>query len=431
LLLADGAVRVPGAGHHRLAILGPVEAQLARADVMILAGMNEGSWPARPAPDPWLAPAIRSALGLPGTARALGLAAQDFVRALGAPEVLLTRARRDASGPKIASRLWLRLDAYAGGLQGRDDLIALARALDRNNAAPIIPQRPAPAPPLALRPRQLSITDIDTLINDPFAFHAKAILRLRPLEALELDPTAAQRGQIIHGVMEAWIKQGHGTPDQLALIAAERLTTEAAHFPLLRALWLPRAQNAITWAGVQVLAREGEWPQMWAEAAGSLILSNGVTLRGRLDRVDISADGRLAITDYKTGKPPSAKRVRGLEANQLALGLAIAAAGRLATEKDALPKGRPDDMSYWQLGGGQDKPGEIFRVLFHGDKQQITAEELVDKALEVAVDRTSHFLLTTAPFLPKLRPAHAWGDYDHLARVAEWAGRPAANGAPS
>ncbi|WP_188946290.1 double-strand break repair protein AddB, partial [Polymorphobacter multimanifer] len=91
-LLADVAVRPGWGGHPRLSILGPVEAQLARADLMILAGLNEGVWPAQPSPDPWLAPAIRAALGLPGAARAMGLAAQDFVRALGAPQVLITRA---------------------------------------------------------------------------------------------------------------------------------------------------------------------------------------------------------------------------------------------------------------------------------------------------------------------------------------------------
>ena len=107
--LSDIAVRPPYGKHPRLAILGPLEARLQRADVMILGGLNEGTWPRRPSPDPWLAPAIRTRLGLPGTLRDTGLAAHDFVQALGAKQVILTRARRDDSGPMVPSRFWLRL----------------------------------------------------------------------------------------------------------------------------------------------------------------------------------------------------------------------------------------------------------------------------------------------------------------------------------
>ena len=78
--------------------------------------MNEGTWPAAPSPDPWLAPRIRRALGLPGLELRAGLAAHDFMSALGAPRVLLTRARRDGRSPTVASRLWLRLQAMTGGL---------------------------------------------------------------------------------------------------------------------------------------------------------------------------------------------------------------------------------------------------------------------------------------------------------------------------
>src|SRR3546814_19459469 len=87
-----------------------MEARLQRADLVILGSLNEGVWPALPSPDPWLAPRIRAELGLPGLERRIGLAAHDFVSALGAPQVLVTRARRDVSKPTIASRLWLRLE---------------------------------------------------------------------------------------------------------------------------------------------------------------------------------------------------------------------------------------------------------------------------------------------------------------------------------
>src|SRR3546814_1496209 len=75
-------------------MLGLLEARLQQADLMILGGLNEGTWPALPSTDPWLAPKIRHELGLPSLARRIGLSAHDLANALGAPPVLITRARR-------------------------------------------------------------------------------------------------------------------------------------------------------------------------------------------------------------------------------------------------------------------------------------------------------------------------------------------------
>jgi ATP-dependent helicase/nuclease subunit B len=426
VLMQASSVRVPGQGHPRLSILGPVEAQLTRADVVILAGLNEGSWPGQPAPDPWLAPAIRARLGLPGTARAQGLAAQDFLRAASAPRVLITRSRRDASGPRLPSRLWLRLLAHAQRdgrlLHRRDDLVALARALD--GAAQPRPQPPPrPNPPLALRPRKLSITEIDTLIADPFAFHAKHILKLRPLDPLDQDPTAAMRGTLVHDVLERWIDAGHGTIAQLDQIIAAELEREAAHFPLLAAAWVPRMRVALRWAGAEILKREAAgWTQLVAEAKGGIDLDGGIRLSGRVDRIDRSEAGELLVVDYKTGKPPAKSRVRALQANQLALGLAMAAAGALVKNGQPLAPGKPIAIEYWQLQGARAAAGTVHAPL--DGKDPIDAAEHVAAAVAHAGALAARYLLAENPFEPKLRPEWAWGDYDHLARVPEWINRP-------
>ena len=78
-------VRPPYGGHPRVFIWGLLEARLQQADLMVLGGLNEGVWPALPAPDPWLAPKIRANLGMPGLEFRTGLAAHDFASALGAP----------------------------------------------------------------------------------------------------------------------------------------------------------------------------------------------------------------------------------------------------------------------------------------------------------------------------------------------------------
>jgi ATP-dependent helicase/nuclease subunit B len=423
-LLHGQDVRVPREAHPRLAIWGPVEAQLARADLMILGGMNEGSWPPQPAPDPWLAPAIRARLGLPGTARAQGRSAHDFVMALGAPQVLMTRARRDAGGPRIASRLWLRLHAVLGAVAGRPDLLAAARALDgADHPRPMA--RPAPAPPLAARPRRVSITGLDKLTNDPFGFYAQSVLRLRRLDALDAEPDPALKGEILHGVLEDWVNAGLTAPDPLADLAARataRLHAAARHLPLLAALWVPRAHRAIMWAGAQILARQPAWPQMLAEVQGRMALANGITVTGRIDRLDRAADGRLAVVDYKSGAAPGAVDVAERRANQLAMGLAMAMAGACSADGVPVPGGDAGEIAYWKLTGSAGTPGKIERRLQKLDGDALASH--VDAVLADANALTGEYLLGQRPFAALARPQFSYGDFDHLARLAEWANRP-------
>jgi ATP-dependent helicase/nuclease subunit B len=450
-LLADVAVRPGWGGHPRLAILGPVEAQLARADLMILAGLNEAVWPAQPSPDPWLAPAIRAALGLPGAARAMGLAAQDFVRALGAPQVLITRSRRDAGGPMRASRLLLRLDALAArlgvGPEGlvRDDLLLrLARGLD-TGLPPVRIDRPAPAPPAMDRPRVLSVTEVDTLIADPFALYAAKMLRLRPLDPLDDDPGAAYRGEAIHEVLERWVKGGHPDLASLSRLTEAMLQTEGRDFPLLRALWGPRARAAIEWAGSALLegVAAGRIP-VGAETRGALTLDNGVQINGkadRIDRIDGQAEGGFAIIDYKTGSVPKIGNVRLGYANQLPLLALMIERGGMhlpARTPEEPPKNAPNEaldeainrasvtaIEYWQLGGNLSQPGKISLAL--GKEQSVLLPQHLVTVFETVTDFTSRLLCGVAAFRSQVHPALVWGDYNHLARVLEWRDRPRAD----
>ena len=145
-LLDARSVRPPYGGHPRIFIWGLLEARLQHADLMVLGGLNEGVWPALPAPDPWLAPKIRANLGLPGLDFRIGLAAHDFASALGAPRVLITRARRDSRSPTVASRFWLRLQAMTGGLARDIAARAAGRGARRSRASSSRPTGRAPSP---------------------------------------------------------------------------------------------------------------------------------------------------------------------------------------------------------------------------------------------------------------------------------------------
>jgi ATP-dependent helicase/nuclease subunit B len=201
------------------------------------------------------------------------------------------------------------------------------------------------------------------------------------------------------------------------------LHTQTGQFPLLRALWAPRARRALAWAGEAIHEREAAgWTTMLAEAGGEMRLPNEITLRGRADRVDRNAAGELAIIDYKTGQPPTGAQVRAGFASQLGLLMAMAATGRLATQAGPVLPGTPLELAYWQLSGGA-TPGKLVDPL--KGKPPLDAATHADDVVARAVTITDRLLNGPTPFEPKLYPGLAWGDYDHLARVAEWLDRPA------
>ncbi len=414
-LMAQVAVRPPFGQHPRIFIWGLLEARLQHADLMILGGLNEGVWPPLPVPDPWLAPRIRQELGLPSLERRIGLAAHDLAGALGGRQVLLTHARRDARSPTVASRFWLRLEAMTGGLTREPNHRRWAQAIDRPDAhRPSI--RPEPSPPVAERPRSISVTEVDRLKADPFAFYARKMLKLSALDQIDADPSAAWRGSAVHAVLEAWMKEDECDPARLRPRAEAFLETAAAH-PLMRALWQPRLLEAIDWVAAEMArgSEAGRRP-LSAETVGTTVI-DGIALKGIADRIDITGDGTLAIVDYKTGMPPSRKAVEEGYSMQLGLLGLIAERGGF----DGI-EGVPAAFEYWSLAKKAGKLGHVASPV--GGKSGIDPADFTTLAARNFAAAAAHWLTGDAPFTAKLHPEHApYGDYDQLMRLEEWYGR--------
>jgi ATP-dependent helicase/nuclease subunit B len=411
-LLDARAVRPPYGGHPRIFIWGLLEARLQRADLMVLGGLNEGVWPALPAPDPWLPPKVRATLGMPTLDNRIGLAAHDFASALGAPEVLITRARRDSKSPTVASRFLLRLSAISGGLPRDIRLERLTRALD--DPGPVRPvDKPAPTPPPEQRPERISVTAVDRLKADPFAFYAQAILKLRAFDAVDDDHTARWKGIAVHEVLQEWLQHDECDPEKLRP-RTERLLADAAIHPMLRALWGPRLLEAIDWIVETERENQGKGRlPLAAEATGETALA-GVTVHGRVDRIDRLSDGGLAIIDYKTGQPPSQKAVN--EGFALQLGL-LGLIGRAGGFEGVA--GDPQAFEYWSLARYRGKFGRLMCP----DKD-LGPGEFLDHAYRNFAEAAGKWLTGSEPFTAKLNPAYApYGDYDQLMRLEEWYGR--------
>jgi ATP-dependent helicase/nuclease subunit B len=427
-LMAEQAVRQPYGKHPRVAIYGLLEARLQSADLVICAGLNEGVWPQMPSPDPWLAPMVRNALGLPPLEMRIGLAAQDLAGALASTDVVMTRARRDGSAPTVASRFLLRLQAVAPDKDMEDaSTLQLARNLDRR-LPPVRIAKPMPRPSRAQRAVKLSVTELDRLRADPFAFYAKRIMQLRALDPIDAEPSAAWRGTLVHEILELWHAQDHLDP--VALVPrAERFLAQANVHPLIKALWRPRLVAALDWVAQQTLEHRDAGRRMIdAERSGSVTI-DGVQITGKADRIDAMPDGALVIVDYKTGKPPSAAQVETGFALQLGLLGLIAERGGFNADTARPPiGGTAGGFEYWSLTrsrhsdtgfGYVDSP-----VLRKGKRSGVAAEQMVPTAEHFLREALANWILGDAPFEAKLVPDHAlYTEYDQLMRLGEWYGR--------
>lgn len=421
-LLSQGEVRDRDAPYGSIMIWGTLEARVQGADLVILGGLNEGSWPEAASPDPWLNRQLRNQSGLLLPERRIGLSAHDFQQAIAAPEVWLTRAERSEEADTVPSRWLNRLTNLLSGLPEKGGRAALdtmrakgrqwlgwAEALEEPTPIPQYP-RPSPCPPVAARPRRLTITEIPRLIRDPYAIYAKHVLRLRPLNPLVQEPDALLRGIVVHEVFEHFIKEAQADPSLLTagqLIGKTRDLLEThVPWPVARILWHSRIRKI---AGDFVLAeqeRQARAKPVAFEAKGSARLDPlDFTIACRADRIDMDDRGFLHLYDYKTGTPPSEAQQKKFE-KQLLIEAAMAEEGAF------------DDLG----------PAEVARALFIGlgSKLNEVRAPLEDEPPAKVWDELR--TLIGAYFEPNQgyssrRMVHRddiAGDYDHLARYGEW-----------
>ncbi len=420
-LMGARPVRSRAPKHPRVHIWGQLEARLQHADLLLLGGLNEGTWPALADPGPWLSGSMREALGLVPVERRIGLAAHDFVQAACAPEVVLSRAEKDAQGnPTVPCRWLVRLQALLKSMAiesaGGTGWGAWARALDDAPTARPEP-RPAPTPPLRARPKELSVSDIGLWMKDPYDLYARRILALIPLEELEADPGPLERGTVIHRALERFVR---AYPDELPADAERRLLDlgrklfeDFSHRPQVMALWWPRFERIAAWVVEQERERRAAAIEIKVEVKGLLEVpapSGAFRLKARADRLERHPDGQITVIDYKTGRLPERAEVLCGLAPQLPLEAAMAESGAFGEIGEA----RVAELLYWQLkgdeSGGEERPAAT-----------LDPAELAAQALEGLRRLLAHYDRLETSYRPHPRPEVAWpGDYDHLARRGEW-----------
>jgi len=258
-------------------------------------------------------------------------------------------------------------------------------------------------------------------MRDPYALYAQKVLRLKALEPIDADPSAADRGQFIHLALEAFVREwpdtipGDAIPDNAyeQLLARGRdAFGPALEHPGVWAFWWPRYERIAAWFLERERERRASLAASFVEVKGEHAIDGPAgpfVLNATADRIDKLVDGTLAILDYKTGAVPSKKELAAGFAPQLPLEAAMAQAGGFP----GVPASAVSELAFWRMAGG-DPPGEIKPV---ADPERHAQEALAGLTALVA-----RFDDPATPYHAIPRPAYAprYTDYAHLERVAEW-----------
>ena len=430
---ADRMVRRPESASAQLHIFGQLEARLTESDRVILGGLVEGVWPPAPRVDPWLSRPMRHELGLDLPERRIGLSAHDFAQLLGHDEVILTHSAKVGGAPAVASRFLHRLEAVAGVERWKaatlagDTYVHYAGELDRPlKVEPI--QQPAPKPPRETRPLKLSVTAIEDWLRDPYTIYARHILKLDPLDPVDMPLSAADRGSAIHDALGEFTQTfAQALPDDT--VRTLRAIGEKYFAPLMerpeaRALWWPRFQRIAAWFAEWETARRGNIDAIKAEIRGDIQipLDDGRTfiLSARADRIERRNDGKFAILDYKTGQPPTGKQVRMGLSPQLTLEAAILREGGFA---DIPADSSVGELVYVRLSGNN-PPGEqrSLELKIKPNDTPQAPDQAADHARQELEKLIRQFENPDEPYRSLNLPMWTarYGSYDDLARIKEW-----------
>lgn len=410
--------------HPRLFLRSPLDFRLLSADVIVLAGLNEGCWPSKSGPSPWLNQADRAFVGLSPETRRIGQSAQDFAAlATVAPRVVLTRSRRVDGGVTRPSRWIARIVAIAKGAERLEALNPdkpwLDWARQQRTPSSISPvQRPAPVPPLSARPRRMSVTAIETWFANPYAIYARYILGLEPLSPVGETQGPRDKGILYHAALHRFFEAyPRALPENGAAKLLHCLDSVAMElgFNLENApFWRPRFARFAEWFASTEGARRADITALKSEVDGKLRLdapAGPFEIIARADRIDLVKDGAVRIYDFKTSAN-AAKISAGRGAPQLALEGLLAAEGAFA----GVAQGAQAELSYIVATGGQ-PPGEVVPM-------KAPSAQIIEAARSGVIQRIERFDDPATPYAYETRAIFrdkAENDpYAHLARVKEW-----------
>lgn len=368
-ILAKGAIHPVEGLNHPIMILGTIESRHHNADAIILASMNEETWPKLPDVDPWLNRSMRAQIGLPSLERKIGLSAHDFCVCFSAPQVFITRSKRGNGADTTASRFIVRLETFlkkhnVSLKKQANNWLDLANQLilkpNQNNQSmndTNFNEGIYACPAQQFRPLEYSLTDIQTYVNEPYVYYARKILKLSPLKPLHTKLEASDRGILLHKIFELVLKEfnPHSRFELNDIYEiASVLFQKHKDDPLVQTFWWGRFENIAKWFHAVLSEQKRAIEKVYTEVEGKMKVftkAGEATITGKADRIDLLGNGLLRIIDYKTGTPPSAKDLENFRAPQLPLEALIAVNANEFNGFENVHKTGVESIEFWHLKG--------------------------------------------------------------------------------
>jgi ATP-dependent helicase/nuclease subunit B len=389
--------------------INPRDASLLDYDRVIIADCNEDSLPRARNVDPWMNDKMRVELGLSSAHEAIGASHYSFLLLLSKKEVYLTRSTISKSKHNIESRFIsdLLLSMNAGGLSPRYDWKSFIKnkftVLNRQETPMSIGQASDFV-------HDLSVTNIELLMRNPYGFYAKKILGLKSLDNIACEVSMADFGTLIHNIIALYTENydpniidkyqymlhiGKGVFDQFYAHKKSRIWWQK---------FITIAQSFVEWDE----ARREELASVYSEIYGEMklnILGRNIKVTAIADRIEVTKAGEVRILDYKTGTVPTKQDVMSGLSPQLMIEAMIASGGGF--------KGVPSVV-----------PGKITYVKITNIKHQASSETSFDISEEDLerhkngmIKLLEHYV-SSPVFLsdPNVKHAVRYNDYKNLVR---------------
>lgn len=419
MLIEGKAIHSNYGTHPQLKILGPIEGRFFHADTCILGGLNEQVFPPAFDVGPWVNRPMRQKLGLPDSESKIMLMTHDFMHACCSPEVILTRATKIAGTPTVPSRFIERLQVLAevNGISLKTYQANLATLVDTPEKTQEV-IRPAPCPPVEVRPTELSVSNIENLKRNPYAIYAKYILKLRPLNELGNPNKAIIYGNVLHDVLSKYLEKTPYADDKKTLINSFKNEIKktilgkadqvfySCQFEQILPFFLEEQKEAQK-ARIKSLT----------ETKGKIVfdsIKRPFIITARADRIDITPNQGATVIDYKTGTPPKFKEVAEGNSPQLSLEALILSKGGF----EGTSKQKVTDLQYWHLGRCPQKHSFIKSKNAPANFEEFLqkTENGVKELIKIFEEKT-----TCYEVCPVTSNNPKFNDYEHLARNQEWA----------
>ncbi|MCP5377592.1 MAG: PD-(D/E)XK nuclease family protein [Rickettsiaceae bacterium] len=295
--------------NRSIIICSPNEATLINYDLIIHTNFALNSYPPPQIGSPWLNKQMIEQIGLDSWTARFGNSMYDFYLNLHNKNVLITRSIKTGnSSASMPSPFLLTLKHILKNNLNQTFIPAdsTINNLNQQTVEYVFAQN---------FPKQISATDIETLIRAPYNFYAKKILNLKIEQEIEETPGLSEFGNFFHKVVEIYTKNYTSDP----LIALERFKNYAKE--LLLTSIFPKQTTNFWQAKIEAIAkdfilfdhtRRQNLQQVVAEARGELVLKisgKEIKIVAIADRIEINKENKAIIMDYKTGTLPTKKDV--------------------------------------------------------------------------------------------------------------------------